>query len=387
MRIVWVNRSEWRKPGPIVYIGLLNARSFVGLGDPVDFYCREGDSSDTGADLSDFYGLDPEPGVTLHRVAPGSRWSEWRGRRVYREAVESVRDSLKAGEKVLFLTRELGLTPHLARLQRRYRENLRTLYEAHDFHADLGHREEVDFNDRRKRFTERWALPRISGVLAITSDQADLYRKAFPGVSVRAEPLGCLSFDPAPPAAEELFSRRSIAYIGHLHRQKGVPQLLKHEARLAERGIRLEIIGGNEARVKQLRKKLSQPEGGPIQILPGMAPARLHEHLSSRIGAGLVPLEDSFYNRHLTCPVKALDSLAHHFPVVASDLPSTREVLGGAGCFIPPGDGQALLETILGLFEDRERFLELSRAAAQRAEELAWKERAKRIADWAWSLP
>lgn len=384
MKIVWVNRSEWRKPGPIVYVGLLNARSFAQLDHPVDFFCSRGSESNTDDDLAGFYGIDPIDGLTIHRVSRDSRFSELRGRRVYLEAIDHAKRLLKGGEEVMFLTRELGLTPMLTRLQRRYGDRLRTVYEAHDFHAGLEHRESIDFNDRRKQFTERFAMPRLSGVVTITTEQAALYGEAFPSTRILNEPLGCLEF-PRPESAADLFGLRTIAYIGHLHRQKGVPQLLKHEKVLSEKGIKLEIIGGDAKRVEQLRVKRKLAGESPIHILPSMPPARLHEHLATRVGAGLVPLEDNFYNRNLTCPVKALDSIAHHLPVVASDLPSTREVLGNGGVFVPPGDGEALVRAIADLFSDEDRFASLSAAAGKRAAELAWESRARRICDWAWS--
>jgi glycosyltransferase involved in cell wall biosynthesis len=384
MRVVWVNRSEWRKPGPIVYVGLLNASSFARLDVPVDFFCSEGPDSETADDMADFYGIGPVDGLAIHRVSRGSKFSELRGRLVYRQAIEHAKRLLKAGEEVLFLTRELGLTPLLAGLQWRFGDRLRTVYEAHDFHASLEHRESIDFNDRRRQLTERFALPRLSGVVTITSEQAKLYSQAFPSTRILNEPLGCLEF-PRETSAAELFERRTIAYIGHLHRQKGVPQLLKHEKVLSEKGIKLEIIGGDSSRAKQLRGKRKLAGESPIQILPSMPPARLHEHLATQVGAGLVPLEDNFYNRNLTCPVKALDSIAHHLPVVASDLPSTREVLGEGGVYVAPGDGEALVRAIAELFSDADRFTALSAAASQRAAELAWEPRARRILDWTWS--
>ena len=299
-------------------------------------------------------------------------------------ALDHVRECLRRGERVLLLTRELGLTPRLSRLQRRYPGVLRTVYEAHDFHADLSGRDSVDFNDRRKGFTERWALPGLSGLLAITEAQADHYRRAIPGLNVLARPLGCLEF-PAPRSPEELRSRRTAVYIGHLHREKGVPQLLKHEGWLAERNLRLQIIGGEVSRVAQLEQKRKMGDVSPIRILPMMPPAELHRHLAAEAGIGLVPLQDNFYNRYLTCPVKALDSMAHHLPVIASDLESTREVLGLAGSFVPPDDGEILREAIGELFDDAGRFHALSRAATERAEALGWRKRAEAIRDWAWA--
>ncbi|MCB1231170.1 MAG: glycosyltransferase [Verrucomicrobiae bacterium] len=385
MRVVWVNRSEWRKPGPIVYIGLLNARSFAVAGHEVDFFCAAGSHSDTRGDLAEFYGLDCPENLAIHRVEPGSKLSENFGRRVYREAMAQVRRYLDAGEDVLLLTRELGLTPYLARLQHRFPKNLRTVYEAHDFHADLSGRDAIDFNDRRKQFTERWALPRLSGVLAITSEQADLYRQALPGLDSLVQPLGCLEF-PDSASPEVLRARRTIVYIGHLHREKGVPQLLKHERWLSDRKLRLQIIGGEPDRVAQLDRKRKLAGESPIEILPMMPPARLHPHLAQHAGAGLVPLEDNFYNRYLTCPVKALDSMAHGLPVIASDLESTRGVLGAAGCFVPPGDGDAIRQAISDLFEDAAKFERLANAATERARDLGWRHRAETIARWAWAL-
>ncbi len=163
-----------------------------------------------------------------------------------------------------------------------------------------------------------------------------------------------------------------------------MPQLLKHEKWLAERRIRLQIIGGDSHRVAQLSRKRKLEDRSPIEILPMMPPAELHRHLSQQAGAGLVPIQDNFYNRHLTCPVKALDSMAHHLPVIASDLDSTREVLGEAGYFVPPDDGEAIRKAIGDLFDDRERFAALSLAAGRRARELDWSRRAEEIREWAW---
>lgn len=384
MRVVWVNRSEWRKPGPIVYIGLLNARAFALAGNEVDYFCSAGDQSDTESDIFDFYGLDSVDGLKVRRIERGSKLAENFGRQVYREALAQTVRLLKGGEQVTLLTRELGLTLQLARLQKKWPDQLRTIYEAHDFHADLSRRESTDFNDQRKRLTERWTLPRISGVLSITNAQAKLYQEALPGLNVLNRPLGCLEFA-RPSSPEELRQRRTIAYIGHLHREKGVPQLLKHEKWLAERNLKLQIIGGDPDRVGQLSRKRKLGEGSPIEILPMMPPAKLHRHLGDEVGAGLVPLQENFYNRHLTCPVKALDSMAHHMPVIASDLDSTREVLGDSGWFVPPDDGEAIRLAIADLFDDPDRFAALSLAAGKRAEELSWKKRAEDISAWAWA--
>ena len=46
------------------------------------------------------------------------------------------------------------------------------------------------------------------------------------------------------------------------------------------------------------------------------------------------------------CPVKALDFLSLGMPVVAADLPSTRQVLGNAASYFAPGDMGAILDAL-----------------------------------------
>ena len=384
MKIIWVNRSEWKKPGPIVYIGLLNAHSFA-ANDPScesHFFVSAGSATtETEEDLRDFYGIDALPNLHIHRTQKGGKLVESFGRRVYRQALNFAKQQLAAGEQVIFLTRELGVTAMLARLQKRHPEQLRTVYEAHDFHADLSQRDLADYNDHRKRLTERLFLPRLSGVLCITAEQEKLYRAVLPNLNTITLPLGCRDFE-APPV-EERRAHRTVAYIGHLHREKGVPGLLDHAAYFKEHDIRLQIIGGKREQTEKLLRKIKVDDHS-IECLPAMPPAKLHRHFRDKVSLGIVPLQDTFYNRHLTCPVKALDSLAHHLPVIASDLPSTRGVIGDAGVYISPEEmaSQKVPEAICGVLDSPQRYETLATAASNRAGDLAWPGRARSIVDW-----
>jgi len=50
------------------------------------------------------------------------------------------------------------------------------------------------------------------------------------------------------------------------------------------------------------------------------------------------------------------EALARGTPVVASDIPGFRAVLGeGAGLLVPPGDGNALTDALVDLLADEER--------------------------------
>jgi glycosyltransferase involved in cell wall biosynthesis len=112
----------------------------------------------------------------------------------------------------------------------------------------------------------------------------------------------------------------------------------------------------------------------------------MHERLRREFSVGLVPLEDTFYNRYLTCPVKALDCLAHGIPIVGSDLPSVRAVAGSAATYCPPGDAHAFAGRILDLLDDEGAYAAACSASRERAAQLSWDARARAITSFGETL-
>ena len=81
-------------------------------------------------------------------------------------------------------------------------------------------------------------------------------------------------------------------------------------------------------------------------------------------------------------PVKALDSLSHHLPVIATDLPTTRAVIADAGIYLSPDHPETFPLAIKELIDNPEQYRQLSLNAARRSEELTWKHRAQTIVNW-----
>ncbi len=112
----------------------------------------------------------------------------------------------------------------------------------------------------------------------------------------------------------------------------------------------------------------------------------MQRDLATRASVGIVALHDTFYNARLTCPAKALDYLSHGLPIIASDLPSNRSVIGDGAIYVPPNDTPALRAALLALLDDPAEYARRSALSFQRAQELAWPERARRIVTWAGEL-
>jgi glycosyltransferase involved in cell wall biosynthesis len=68
----------------------------------------------------------------------------------------------------------------------------------------------------------------------------------------------------------------------------------------------------------------------------------------------------------------ALEAMAAGAPVVASDIPTHREVCGEAAHYFPAGDAQALAERIEAFFYNPDLRADLTRAGRRRAAGLSW---------------
>jgi glycosyltransferase involved in cell wall biosynthesis len=91
---------------------------------------------------------------------------------------------------------------------------------------------------------------------------------------------------------------------------------------------------------------------------------------------------------HFTSPLKVFEYLAAGCPVVASDLPSLREVLDeSVARFAPPESPRSLAVAAENLLKDEPLFKRMSEAARRKAEEYTWQRRAERIGEFVSKLP
>jgi glycosyltransferase involved in cell wall biosynthesis len=393
MVFVWVNKRDWRHPGPIVNVAIRNAHSLAASGAETHLCLGAGPASDTNSDLLEFYGLNPIPTLHIHRISRralirlGKKTSSGP---IFRAAMRLVASLVRQhpAKRIAVLSREGSFLPHMCWLRWRFRDRLKTGYELHDFYADLGWRRKeglkIKSQDLRQQWLERFFLPQVDGLICITAAQQSLYRKLFPKIPSLAVPLGTQPQNSGVAGFDRLLLRR-VVYVGRLTRAKGSELLLRAAARFRDRQIRLAFWGGSPEQAAELTTRAFELGLSDIvETVSSRPPEDLRKALATEATLGLVPLEDSFYNRFLTCPVKALDYLSHGLPVVASDLESTREVLGpnGAGAFFPPGQEEALAKAVLELLDHPARYFEAANAASRRGLDLSWKNRAQKIREF-----
>jgi len=381
MIIVWVNKRDWKTPGPIVNMALYNAGSFAQLGYDTHLCIGAGQASDTRSDLENFYGITPMKNFFVHRVPRYRLGGSTYSISVFFYAYRLIKQLVQKDSVAVF-TRESGFLFFLSRLCKRY-ENVRGFYELHDLYADLSWVTEKKSGHYREWAYEHLLLPRISGIICITKAQQKRYKDLFPDVPSCAFPLGTKPM-PSYASSEEKRKRRTLMYVGHMHGDKGVDFLLEAARRLSGENVRIVFWGGKANMLPHLKKRAEDlGVNNHVKFVAFQPPEQMHRAMALEASLGVVMLKDTYYNRYLTCPVKALDYLSHGIPAVGSNIPSVNEVLKDAGTYVPPDHMDSFIDAVLGLLNNPERYAEMSQRSAKRAEEISWQMRAKTLSEFA----
>lgn len=168
-------------------------------------------------------------------------------------------------------------------------------------------------------------------------------------------------------------------YTGHLYPYKGADDLLE-ACRHLRHGTHVVFVGGRPddlARLKARAAALSLMNAifvGPVQH------ERIPEFLRAADVAILPTRASDRHSSEFLSPLKLFEYLAASKAIVATDLPSIREVLDDrSAAFVPPQDPSALAMVMNGLAEAPGEVVRLERAAAELAEGRTWTRRAERV--------
>jgi glycosyltransferase involved in cell wall biosynthesis len=334
------------------------------------------------------YGVSPDTGLEVRRLSVLHR----RGSFALPRAsflLRACASLLRRPPRAVVLTRDLQLADLLLRLPPPARPRL--VYEAHAveslMYAERGAiygtaerprpRKVARIAAREKRVW-RGASAIVTTTAGIRDSFAELHgERALTGVI----PNGCdVPADRSFPGLAPADGRR-VLYAGQLYPWKGVDVLVEALARLPQ--ARLVILGGIEgepdvARVRALVETLGL--GGRVEMPGHVGPARVAEELARASVVAVPFLKTAMTERH-TSPLKAFEAMAAGRPLVASDLPSSREFLrhGENALLLPPGDPGVLAEAVGRLLEDRGLAERIARAAWADSPAYSWDARARKL--------
>ena len=170
-----------------------------------------------------------------------------------------------------------------------------------------------------------------------------------------------------------------VSYTGSLQNWKGYETFLKSFKYLKSKNVMYIIVGGSEEQIKKLKEKYDDKS---MVFIPFVDNNKIPLYLKS--SDILVIPNSSKYTISVkyTSPLKLFEYMASKRPIVASDLPSIREIVSeDEVLFFKPDDEKDLAEKIDLLIEDKDLQIKLSNNAFKKVQNYTWENRAKRIVE------
>ena len=295
---------------------------------------------------------------------------------------------LGASRSDVVITRDLGVASALLRVPRRVRPPV--VYESHGYAPDVAaalpgmipaanapSATKVARLERREAFVWRNA----EGYVTITAGLADdLKQRLGERGTLAVVPDGTrIAVDQGRTIDDE--QQGAVVYAGHLYAWKGVDVLLDALGQLD--GVRGVIVGGYEKEpdLARLRERAARLGISDRVTFTGLVPPSAVAAYLRAARVLVLPNPASAISTRFTSPLKLFEYMAAGRPIVASDLPSIREVLRHEenALLVEPGNPTALAAGVRRLLEDRALADRLAHAAMTEVQDYSWDRRAERL--------
>lgn len=169
-----------------------------------------------------------------------------------------------------------------------------------------------------------------------------------------------------------------VLYTGHLYDWKGARVLAQAAALLPQDSIKVAFVGGTDNDIASFKNRFGHIAN--VMILGKKPYALMPVYMKA---ADILTLPNSPVNdisSLYTSPMKLFEYMAVNRPIVASDLPSIREILSEKNAvLVPPDNPQALAKGITAIFADSPHAEVLAERAYNDSKRYTWLARAASI--------
>lgn len=174
--------------------------------------------------------------------------------------------------------------------------------------------------------------------------------------------------------------KKIIVYTGsNFADWKGIHILIDAFKLLEMNDVLLYIVGGTEEHILKLKRKVNPKYANKI-IFTGFFDEKTVVKYLCAADVLVLPNVKGIINEVFTSPLKLFEYMAAKKPIVASDLPTIREILDEkSAILVEPGTSTELKKGIIKALSDKRFAEKISLEAYSRVKKHTWENRARRI--------
>ena len=168
-----------------------------------------------------------------------------------------------------------------------------------------------------------------------------------------------------------------IGYVGHLYKWKGV--FILADASKYIKGKQL-MIGGNEKDIQYMKKYINEKKLNNVELVGYLNQDKIPLYLKACDVLVLPNSGKDKISRYYTSPLKLFEYMASKRPIVASNLPSIRDILNESNAiFVEPDNPKKMAEGINIVLSDKKLSKKIVENAFCDVKKYTWDLRADRV--------
>ncbi|MEK7194217.1 MAG: glycosyltransferase family 4 protein [Patescibacteria group bacterium] len=169
--------------------------------------------------------------------------------------------------------------------------------------------------------------------------------------------------------------QKIVMYIGLLDEWKGYRVLLNASRYLEKKNIQVVVIGGRHEQIEELKSDYPH-----VNFLGYRPYNELPQHQKAANILVIPNSSETVISSYYTSPLKLFAHMASGVPIIASDLPSLREILDDSSAyFFKADDPKDLARIINGIFLEPNMAEAKARRAFEKVKNYSWNKRAENI--------
>jgi glycosyltransferase involved in cell wall biosynthesis len=375
MNLIYVHTGKFPSNSPSMTFVLYNAIALSSKCSKFYLFVKNNSEEETNEIFIKNYNINLPVNLSLQRIKSLLRFKA--NILFFVKVYFNIIKILKTEKIDAVITRSTKFLPWLIKLKK---NKVKVFYETHDFYADIkmAGKKSSRMNKRLEKY-ERKYIPQLDGVLCLQKAQINVYKKVLNNFNKFY--LARTGIDNI--YDSEFINRKYLTYIGSFDSHKGIIELLKAFSCIPVKN-KLLLIGGKTKKEISIIEKivLSLNLSERVIVTGWLHKEKIYELLKETL-IGVVPLQPTFFNNYLTSPLKIFDYFSCGIPVLAADLPTTRELIveNKTGFFFKAGSEKDLAEKLKLMLSDNEMLKRISDNIYEYSKTLLWDERAKLIMD------